>query len=72
MDRVKSYGGRGLGGGGVLFLSVREAYLPNFRTLLSLEPLKKVPGWWVGGGLGCVKFPKSFRNFTASDFSAIV
>ena len=56
MDRVKSYGGRGLGGGGVLFLGVREAYLPNFRTLLSLEPLEKVDSVWVGGWVvgGCV------------------
>ena len=41
--------GEGRGEGG-LFLSLREAYLPNIRTLLSLEPLEKVPGggwWWV-------------------------
>ena len=33
-----------------IFLSLREAYIPNLSTLLSLEPLEKVPGggwWWV-------------------------
>ena len=29
-------------------------------------------GWYIGEILGCVKFTKSFRNFTASDFSAVV
>ena len=42
-----------VGGGGnegCLLLSLREAYIPNLSTLLSLEPLEKVPGgggWWV-------------------------
>ena len=47
------------GGGrneGCLLLSLREAYLPNFSTLLSLEPLEKVPG---GGCVGeCVNLVK--------------
>ena len=31
-----------------LFLSLREPYIPDLSTLLSLEPLEKVPagGWW--------------------------
>ena len=34
-----------------LFLSLRETDMPNLSTLLSLEPLEKVPGgWWVVGG----------------------
>ena len=39
-----------------LFLSLREPCIPDLSTLLSLEPLEKVPGggggWWVvvGGG----------------------
>ena len=33
---------------GGLFLSLRETDIPNLSTLLSLEPLEKVPGgWWV-------------------------
>ena len=47
-----------VGGGrneGCLLLSLREAYIPNLSTLLSLEPLEKVPGggWWMGGGWVC-------------------
>ena len=34
-----------------LFLSLREPYMPDPSTLLSLEPLEKVPG---GGGWGVV------------------
>ena len=34
-----------------LFFSLRETYILNLNTLLSLEPLEKVPGggggWWV-------------------------
>ena len=41
--------GRG-GGGGVLFFSLREAYVLSFSLLLCLEPCKKfsvvVGGWW--------------------------
>ena len=33
-----------------LFLSLRDTYIPNLSTLLSLELLKKVPGGWMGGG----------------------
>ena len=42
------------GGGGALFLSFREANIPNVSLLLSLEPFKKflVVGWggvwWCG------------------------
>ena len=27
--------------------TLRETYIPNLSTLLSLEPLEKVPGGWV-------------------------
>ena len=42
---------------GGLFLSLRETDIPNLSTLLSLEPLEKVPG---GGGH---PIPQGFSSF---------
>ena len=40
---------------GGLFITLRKTYIQNLSTLLSLEPLEKVPGGgWVVGGWWCL------------------